>query len=508
MPFPARRPPFPAASAATPTMTRRSLFGAAAVLGASAVTGGALAGCSSSPSPASGGTVSITYWDWFVSQASWVNNEIRLFEKANKGIKITKTTQDTTQYANLVSLAYRSDNPPDAMMVPQAPTLGQQVTQGWFLPLNKYATPKWQSQFPPGSFVEGADEFNGKIYTAPFAGGAPSFQLYIHNGVFKSAGLTNSDGTVKLPQTWDDVTKAAAAIKSKLGPKTYAFGFGGKDGLLLIWLDMFVRGAGSPGGAAPGGTDTMDYRVGKWTWSSDRNYADTFALFLEWKNKGYFYPDSASISDEQARAFFQRGQFGMTAAGVYAEPEWTQNHFTDYSLVTLPSPGAKPKAFFYGPPGSPFVAVSAKTKHPDEAWAWFDWLYSPAAGKRWVEQNQGLSIFPQSNNPAAITFKPFAEYAAMSHDALIGPSPTIRNPQLAKVMLESVSPSIEDVTTGLYTGQVKNTGSALSSLQDAYNASIATAVSKAAASGVKVKLSDYAFPDWNITKPYVTKPES
>jgi ABC-type glycerol-3-phosphate transport system substrate-binding protein len=498
----------PAATvSSSPGLSRRSLLGAAAAVGATVLGGGALVGCSSSSGASSSG-VTLAYWDWYVSQASWVNNEIKLFQQAHPGIKIQKTTQVTTQYANLVSLAFRSGNPPDALMVPQSPPIQQQVSQGWFLPLNKWGTSAWQSRFPQGSFVEGADVFDGKLYTAPFAGPAPSFELYIHNGVFKSAGLTNPDGSVKLPKTWDDVSRAAAAITAKSGGNTYAFGFGGSDGLLLIWLDMFVRGAGSPGGAAPQGTDSMDYRVGKWTFGTDRNYADFIALLLEWKKKGYFYPDSMSISDEQARAFFERGRFGMTVGGVWNQPEWSQHNFTDYSLVTLPSLTGTPKAFFYGPPGSPFVAVSAQTKHADEAWAWFDWLYSPAAGKRWVEQNQGLSVFPQSNDPKAITFKPFAQYAAMANDAMIGPDPTIRNPQLGKVVLETVTPDITSVLAGVYTGQIGDVPGALSSLGDRYNQALATAVQQAAAGGAKVSLSDYAFPDWDITKPYANRPAS
>ena len=62
----------------------------------------------------------------------------------------------------------------------------------------------------------------------------------------------------------------------------------------------------------------MDSRVGKWTYASDRNYADVIALLLSWKKNGYIYPNSMSISDEQARAYFERGQFGMTIGGVVA----------------------------------------------------------------------------------------------------------------------------------------------------------------------------------------------
>lgn len=491
----------------SPSMSRRSLLRAATVTGAAALGGGALAACSSGSSSSSG-AVTINYWDWYVSQASWVDNEIKLFQKANPKITVKKTTQVTTKYDDLVSLAYRSDNAPDIMMIPKTPPLTQQIQQGWLKPLDK-ATQSWQGRFPANSFVSGVDVFDGKVYTAPFGGAAPSLQLYIHNGVFKDAGLTNSDGTVKVPKTWDDVSRAAATIKDKSGGKVSPFGFGNSTNTTLAWwLDLFVRGAGSPGGAASTGLDSMDYRVGKWTYDSDRNYADVIALLQEWKTKEYFYPNSMSISDEQARAFFERGQFGMTIGGVWNQPEWTQHKFTDYSLMTLPSPGGSPKAFFYGPPAGSFVAISSKTKHADEAWAWFDWLYSPEAGKRWVEQGQGLSVYPKSNDPKGVTFKPFAQYVALANTAMVGPQPTIRNPQTTKVTMPAVKPDVNDLLSGVYTGQIKDVAGALSDLAGRRNQALADAVKKVADGGGSVSLSDYAFPDWNITKPYTTKPTS
>lgn len=488
-------------------ISRRSLLRGAAALAGAGAFGGALTGCSDDSSPSgSKADVTLTYWDWYASQAGWVDNEIKLFQQANPGIAIKKTTQVSDKYADLVSLAYRSENPPDILMVPKNPQLSQQVSQEWLLPLDKWATTSWQSRFPQNSFVEGVDVFDSKVYTAPFAAPAPSLQLYIHHGVFKDAGLTNSDGSVQLPKTWDDVSRAAEAITSKSGGKVSAFGFGNSTNTSLAWwLDLFVRGAGSPGGAAVGGIDGMDYRVGKWTFGTDRNYADVITMLMEWKSKNWFYPNSMSISDEQARAFFERGRFGMTIGGVWNQPEWTEHKFTEYSLVTLPSPSGTPKALFYGPPGGKFVAVSSKSKHADEAWAWFDWLYSQDAGKRWVEQGQGLSVYSQNNDPKGVTFAPFAQYVAMAGTAVVGPQPTIRNPALTKLELPAVKPDINDVLSGVYTGQIKDVQGALNSLADRMNQALADGVKKV---GAGAKPTDFAFPDWDLTKAYSTKPAS
>lgn len=486
-------------------INRRTFLRAAAVGGA-ATFGGTLVGCGSSGGSASGKTT-VTYWDSYVSQAGWVDNEIKLFQKANPKITIKKTTQVSDKYDNLLSLAFRSSNAPDIFMLPKTPTLPTQVTNGWLDPLNTWATKDWQSGFPAGSFTEGIDVFNGKVYTAPFSGAGPSLQLYVHNGIFKQAGLTNSDGSVKLPQTWDDIGKFASIVRSKT--KADGLGFGNADNVILEWwADILVRGAGSPGGMASAGVDSADYRVGRWTYDTDRNYADAVNLILQWKKRGYFYPNSMSISDEQARAFFEQGKFGMTIGGVWNQPEWTSHKFTDYSLVTLPSPSGTPQALYYGPPGGSFVAINAKSKVADAAWKWFDWLYGDAAGKRWVADGQGLSAHPDANDPSKVTFKPFAAYVGMSKYAVVGPQPTIKNPDAAKVTLGTVKPDHNDVLAGLYTGQLGNVHSALSELAGRRNKSLDDGIKAAKAQGAKVSRDDFTFADWDILKPYTTKPNS
>lgn len=477
-------------------MKRRDLIRIAVAATSATIVGRSLSACSADGGSQSAGE--LTYWDWYVSQAPWVENEIKLFEGAHSGSTVKKTTQVTDKYPDLLALAVRSDTTPSVFMLPKVPVIPEQVKQGWLLPLDKWADDKWKSRFPEGAFVEGVNVFDGKVYSAPFSAPAPSLQLYCHHGVFREAGLTESNGDIKLPKTWDDVTKAAETITKKSGGKVFGLGFGNSQNFALAWwIELFTRGAGSAGG-----TNTVDYRVGKWTYHSDRNYADFLDLFMDWKSNEFIYPNSMSISDEQSRAFFSQGKFGMTVGGVWNQAAWTENKFTEYSLVTLPSPTGTPQALFYGPPGGAFIGVSAKAKDPDKAFEWFDWLYSKDAGKRWVERGLGLSVYPENNDPALVKFAPFAQYVAISKMALVGPIPAVRNPDVAKVSVSAVKPDINDVAAGIYTGQIKNIGTALSELQDRLNSALSDAIKAAADKGAKVSADDYVFSDWDPTKPY------
>jgi ABC-type glycerol-3-phosphate transport system substrate-binding protein len=486
-------------------LSRRNFLQAAGATGAAALLGDSLAACSSSYE---NGVVTLVYWDYLVSQAPWVDNEIELFQKAHPKIRIKRVINVYNTYDNLFTLAVKSNNVPDVFALTTGATpLNVQAQKGWLLPLDKLAD-NWKKRFPPQSFIEGVNVFNGHIYTAQFSGNTPWLQLYIHNGLFKAAGLTNADGSVKIPRTWDDVTYAAEAITKKSNGNSYGFGFGGAAGdPQARMLEVFVRGAGSPGGAYD-----KDYRVGKYTHGTDRNYQDFINLMLEWKQNGYFYPDSAGISDEISRAYFERSKFGMLVGGVWNQVEWTQHGFTDYSLTTLISPTTTPKGYFYynyTPPSNAMWGVSSKTKYQEEALTWLDWLYSPEAGKRWTQTyNEDLSVYPQNNDPQQIKFKPFAEYVAIASLDLMGPSPYVRNPANAQVVINSISPSISDVMTGIYTGQIKrgDIPSVLMDLQGRYQQQLDNGISQAIQHGVKVSHDDWVFSDWDPTKPYVTKP--
>src|SRR5205807_6365429 len=119
-------------------------------------------------------------------------------------------------------------------------------------------------------------------------------------------------------------------------------------------------------------------------------------------------------------------------------------------------PDQQRKGYFYSQPGGSVWAMSSRTAHPDETWAWFSWLYSPAAGKRWTQDyNEDVSVIPQANDPSKIKFKPFASYVALKPLTIPGPAAAAANRDTGFVVAKPVQPDLGTVLAAIHPGQIQ-----------------------------------------------------
>lgn len=496
-------------------ISRRLLLGGTAGLSLAA-----LAGCGGSGTPSGSGTAAapgataapttaggapslsgtVTHWDTWQSQSAYIDNEVKLFQEAT-GLTLERTQQQTGAYEDLITLGSRSGDMPDTRFLGDGPPFNEQVANGWLRPVNDLIDEEWLRTFPPYSFVEGINMIDGKIYSAPFeSNAAPWIYLFINNQVFRDAGLVDSNGDVLIPKSWDDVTNYAKTINEKSANKVYGLGFGtAAFNLFSWWWTVFCTGESPTAGF------NIDYRTGKYTMSSDPLAKEFLEQMVAWRDAGLFYPSSMTIDDETARIHFLQGKFGMTVGGVWNQPGWAKDGFTDYSITTmLTKKGDDPKAFFYSSPGGRFWVMNAEPKNPDGALAWWKWLYSKDAGARYAQEFAiGLSVFPEANDPSKIKDQNFANYVAAAEGKQIpGPQPGVRNPDISKVTPDAVKPDAGDIVAGVFTDQIKDIPGALKKLEDGMNASLAKAVDAAAAAGAKVSMADYVFEGWDPSKPF------
>ncbi|MCL5961695.1 MAG: sugar ABC transporter substrate-binding protein [Chloroflexi bacterium] len=456
-------------------------------------------GSAGSSQTGSSGQVTIKYWDWWVTQGPTIDNEIKLFEQAHPNIKIEKTTQVYDKYADLVNLAMKGGTPPDVLLVPDSIKLVQQVKQGWYLPLNKWADKTWQSQYPANSFAEASNVFGGKIYTAPYEGQVPFLQLYINTKVFKDAGLVDKDGQVLIPKTWDEVRADAEKITQSSGGKSYGFGFGDQQRFILPRQLAMVQQSG-----APGGMDGFDMRTGRYTWASNPAYLDWINFFMGMKQDGSILPNALSMDDETSRVQFADGKFGMLVGGVWIQGGWqkTNPDFKDYAVAPLPYQGPDKASYWYKGPGGQGWAISAKTQHPEEAWLWFQWLNSKEAAERWVKAGQGLRVFPEVNKLEYAPTPQFAQYMKLAEEIKLAPSPGLQHPEMAEVREQTTMPNLQGILEGVYTGQITDAKSALKDLEGRMNAELDRAIKDTQSRGVNLDPKWWVVKDWDITKDY------
>ncbi len=456
-------------------------------------------GASGAATGSSSGPVTIEYWDWWVTQSPTIDNEIKLFEKQYPNIKIKKTTQVFDRYTELLQLAIKGGTPPDVFLIPDKPNLIDQVKLGWLLPLNRWATKEWQSQFPPESFAEGANVFDGQIYTVPYEGAVPWLQFYINTKVFRDAGLVDEKGEVKVPRTWAEVREAARTITQKSGGKVYGYGFGDKQKQFLPRQMMMVQNSGHPD-AATG----FDLRVGRYTWYSNPVFLNWITFFMGMKQDGSIVPNALSMDDEMARVAFAQGKFGMLVGGVWNQTGWqkTNPDFDDYIVAPLPYEGPQQKSYFYRSPGGKGFAISAQTKHPEEAWLWFNWLNSKDASARWVKDGQGLRVYPDVNKLDEAKSPQFKQYMQLAEGVKLAPAPSLEHREMAQVKEQQTLPSINDILVGIYTGQISDWKGALKDLEDRQNAELERTIKEAQARGIQVDPGWWKVPDWDITADY------
>lgn len=457
-------------------------------------------GTASSPSNQS---VTIQHWDWWVTQGPTIDNEIRLFQQQHPNVTVQKTTQVVDQFPNLLQLAMKAGTSPDVFLIPSTPDLVEQVGQDWLKPLNQWATDRWRATFPPESFAEGSNIFQGKLYTAPYDGPAPWLQLYVNNTLFKAAGLVDGQGNVRLPRTWADVRLAAQTITRQSGGHVFGWGFGDKQKTFLPWQLMLCQTSG-----APDAQTSFDLRTGSYSWATNPVFLDWLRFFMGLKQDGSIIPEAMSIDDETARVEFATGKFAMLVGGVWVQSGWQQTNpdFSDYSVVSLPHEQATPASYFYTSPGGVGFGVSSQTRLPDAAWEWFSWLNSKDAAIRWVKAGLGLRIFPDANKLEYARTRPYREYMQVALAGIrLGPAPNLLHPTMDQVKPQQTLPDIQGILEGVYTGQITDWKGALLDLQTRQNAAFAAAIKDAQSRGIDVDPSWWRVPDWNLTQNYVQR---
>ena len=461
---------------------------------------GVLMGTASVPAQ---GPVTIKIWTHMVAQAPSIQKELDIFQKANPNIKVELTPLVGDQYQQQISLAVKSNNAPDIF----SPAIGdgdafkKAVTEGkWALPLDKWATKEWLATFPKGTFADGSNIFDGKVYSAPWDGFQQCcYYMFLNVKAFKDAGLVDAKGNIRTPKTWADERKFAKQIATKSGGKTYGLGFGAKQGEFA--LGGIATGTLWSGPTCGWITDCLDYNKGRYVYDHPA-FEQWFNHLIDMREDNSIFPQSVAVDDEQARVLFAEGKFAMYNSGVWSPGSWksTNPNFkegTDYIAISVPSATGKRRSFMHTSGASAAYAISSQTKNPEEAWKVFSFLHGKESALRYSSYGEGMRVFPESAKGMTGVAGQLAKIG--TDDVKIQPDFTRIRPQLADVKLNPVVKGLAYHILAAASGQLqrKDIRGAMKQVNDDLNAELKRAVEAAVKAGVKVKLEDYSFAKWN-----------
>lgn len=407
-----------------------------------------------------------------------------------------------TEIDQIVPLGVRNGNAPDVFQVPNTIPVAEAVREGWVRPIDDLIPnfEAWQAAFPPASFIEGINVFDGRVYTFPRSTSKRGLHLMFYNRQYMEEAGHDPEET---PLTWDTFRDAAARITESGNGDYYGVILAGQQA--GRWQD-YVRNLGRLTGSSAG-PDDIDYRTGEYAFTSD-GYMGALELLLALRDDGSVFPGSMALNDPQARSQTPQGVAGMIMEGEWTMPIWIrENPNFDFGVTGLPIPSEDFVPNTYQNTATNHQWVFAESRYPEIAGEIFYYLGSEAGQLAFVSITGGSdpSVYSSANENAPLDERMRTAYRIFDERMRLGPDVRIRNPEASQVYLNMVqpTPSFGETVQGIYTGQLDNPQQAMQDLKDRYERALDEAIAAAQSEGANVSRDDYIFPNWDPSTDYI-----
>lgn len=407
-----------------------------------------------------------------------------------------------TEIEQIVTLGVRNGNAPDVFQVPLSIPSSEAVRSGWVRPIDDMIPDfaAWQAQFPPSSFIEGINVFNGRVFTFPRSTSKRGVHMTFSNTAYVQAAGYDPEMT---PFTMDTFRDAARKI-TETGAGNY-YGLMLAGGQPSRFAD-YTRGIGRLAGAVAS-QDDIDYRIGEYAFTSD-GYVAAIELLLTMRDDGSVFPGSLSLNDAQARAQMTTGVAGLIMEGEFTLPIWNrENPDFVYGVSGLPIANDGTHGFeTYQNTATNHQWIFADSAYPEIAGEIFRYLGSPEGQLAFVSITGGSdpSIFESANEGANIDERVRRCYQVFDERMRLGPDPRVRNPQTSQVYLNMIqpTPNFGQTVQGLFAGQLSDVREAMQQLKDSYERSLDEAIAAAQGEGAQVSRDDFVFANWDPSVDY------
>jgi len=399
------------------------------------------------------GNVTLTVWDQEVRggqrrQIAQLNDE---FMQRYPNVTIKRVAKSFTDLNTTLKLAVSSDKAPDVVQANQGrPVMGQLVKGGLLRPLDTYASAyNWPgrysqvlvdlNRFSPDAVTFGA----GKLYGIS--------QMGEIVGVFY-----NRDKVAQPPQTFAEFEKALADAKGK-GDVPISFGN------LDKWPGIHEFQSVQNLYAKPDQIRDFVFARDGASFDTPENQ-QAAAKLQDWVKKGYFTPKFNGVGYDPAWAQFGKGAGPFLIGGTWLLRDLEDALGDKLGFMLMPPDQSGEPAQALGGESLPF-AITSKSKNPDVAAAYIDFLTNPNAAKVLV-QTGNLPAMPTDatpSNPAGEDV--FKAWSALSESDGLVPYLDYSTPQFYDQITSAVQQLLAgretpgQFTSGLQDDYAKFTGS-------------------------------------------------
>ncbi len=299
------------------------------------------------------GKVTLTMWWWGEQEAQgaqkWLNESIKLYEKAHPNITINPVLQTTNGLVPAFETAAKAHRGPDIQYLWGGINTLAEAWPGYIAPMSDYIPASELKHYLNTS----EDTYNGKIWSAPWYT-QPSFPLLYNKVLFRKAGLDPN----KPPLTWSQFMAACAKLK-KIGVTPIAGGL--QDGWYGGWLFALLAGQN-----LNSAKEMMDAAIGKADITAPK-YSEWWSKLAEMRDKGYWNKDIDSQQLYQAQNLFVQGKVAIAnTAGSDVRKFIRLVGVDKVGVMRMPVYGTGRLAHTFGST-SQTLAIPAFSQHKKEA---------------------------------------------------------------------------------------------------------------------------------------------
>jgi raffinose/stachyose/melibiose transport system substrate-binding protein len=321
--------------------------------------------------------VQLTMGSWRADDVAQMTKLLAAFSQKYPNIEIKFDPTNPPDYNAALRLQLQSGIGPDLMYARSYDTGVGLFKDGFFADVTDL--PGLKKVYSDLARAPWADE-KGRSFAVPFC--AVSHGVYYNVDLFKKLGIA-------VPQTWEDLIAACKKIQAA-GVTPIANGLADQwdinEVVMMNILPNYIGGA----------EGRLAYESGK----TKFNDAKMVAAFSAMKELAAYCPkgfEALTYNDSNALFVNQK-------AAMFFDGSWTMASFTDmkfaWSVFAPPPPKGKKGYVTFHPDSG--IAMNAKTKNPNEAKLFLQWLYSDEAASV-VSNTIPTGFFPIASNAAKIT---------------------------------------------------------------------------------------------------------